>query len=137
MLSSKDTNYHRFLRVSVLVMAFVLIFESGLLVRSSGTVAKNVREYLVGAVGMTASVQPTELNQYTAALTQKEQELRDREAALMQREISSGLNEGSSTNSQVSTYLLASILFILLVLILLNYALDFLRSREQRYTQTV
>jgi hypothetical protein len=137
MLSSKDTNYHRFLRVSVLVMAFVLIFESGLLVRSSGTVANNVREYLVGAVGMTASVQPTELNQYTAALTQKEQELRDREAALMQREISSGLNEGSTTNSQVSTYLLASILFILLVLILLNYALDFLRSREQRYTQTV
>ena len=117
-------------------MALVLIFESGLLVRSTETVASNVREYLVGAVGMTASVQPTELNQYTAALTQKEHELREREAVIAQREISAGLTE-STGNSPASTYLLASILFILLVLILLNYALDFLRSREQRYTQTV
>ena len=136
MRDPKNTTYHRILRVSALVFAMVLIFESGLLVKSTQTLAINTHQYLAGAVGMSASVQPTELNQYTAALTQKERELQEREAALAQREISVGLSTETSDNA-TATYVLSSILFILLVLILLNYALDYLRTRERRDMQTV
>jgi hypothetical protein len=132
----KNTTYHRILRVSALVLALVLIFESGLLFKSTQTLAVNTHQYLAGAVGMSASVQPTELNQYTAALTQKERELQEREAALAQREISVGLSTETGDNA-TATYVLSSILFILLVLILLNYALDYLRTRERRDMQTV
>lgn len=133
-----NTTYHRILRVSALVFALVLVFESGLLVKSTQTLAINTHQYLAGAVGMSASVQPTELNQYTAALTQKERELQEREAALQQREITVGLSTETGTgDNSTSTYILSSILFILLVLILLNYVLDYLRTRERRDMQTV
>jgi hypothetical protein len=85
---------------------------------------------------MSAGVAPTELNQYTAALTQKERELEAREAALAEREISVNLTTGTNSNERM-TYILAAILFILLVLIVLNYLLDYLRTREQQQLQTV
>jgi hypothetical protein len=81
---------------------------------------------------MSASVTPTELNQYTAALTQKQRELEAREAALTEREIAVDISTGGTVNSDTTTYILASILFILLVLIVLNYVLDYLRSRERQ-----
>jgi hypothetical protein len=87
---------------------------------------------------MSASVTPTELNQYTAQLTQKERELAEREAALSEREIAVTLTSGSNTSSNERiTYILAGILFILLVLILLNYVLDYLRMKENQQVRTV
>jgi len=68
-------------------------------------------------------------------LTQRQRDLDAREAALRQREIAIGLSEGGGTDK--STYVLAGILFILLVLILLNYTLDYLRLKEQETLQTV
>lgn len=79
---------------------------------------------------MSASVEPTELNQYTAALTQKERELIAREQALAAREIAVGFSQEESGAADRTTYLLAGVLFILLVLILLNYVLDYMRYRE-------
>lgn len=130
------TVYHRILRISVLVCAIALVFESGIVSESTAVLSQNTHSYLANAVGMSAGVAPTELNQYTAALTQKERELEAREAALSEREIAVNLTTGSSSNERV-TYILAAILFILLVLIVLNYLLDYLRSREQQQLQTV
>ncbi len=136
-MSSKNSNYHRVLRVSALVCAIALVFESGLLSESTAVLSQNTHSYLANAVGMTVGVAPTELNQYTAQLTQKERELDAREAALNERAISVNLaNAGESTND-TATYLLASILFILLVLILLNYILDYLRMKEQNLAKPV
>lgn len=136
-MNTKDSNYHRVLRVSVLVCAIALIFESGILSESTARLAQNTHLYLANAVGMTVGVAPTELNQYTAQLTQKERELDAREAALNERAISVNLaNAGESTND-TATYLLASILFILLVLILLNYILDYIRMKEQNQVRPV
>lgn len=129
-MSYQNSNYHRFLRVAAVVCAFVLVFESGLISQTTSEISKEARQYLVGAVGMSASVEPTELNQITAALTQKERELAMREASLAEREIAVGITDYAPATDR-SSYLLASILFILLLLILLNYALDFLRSRER------
>ncbi|MCB9815647.1 hypothetical protein H6785_03675 [Candidatus Nomurabacteria bacterium] len=131
-----NSTYHRILRISALVCAVVLLFESGLLSQTSAKMAHDTSVYLANAIGMSASVQPTELNTYTAALTQKERELDSREAALREREVAVNLSTDSNSSDTV-TYILASILFVLLVLILLNYTLDYIRAKEARMSQTV
>jgi hypothetical protein len=135
---TSNSLYHSILRVSLLVCAITLIFESGILSESTAVLSQNTHSYLASAVGMSAGVAPTELNQYSAQLTRKERELEAREASLSQREIAVNLSTGpSSSSNQRATYILSSILFILLVLILLNYALDYLRLKESRQTQPV
>lgn len=131
----RNSTYHRILRISSLVCALVLIFESGLISKSTAVIASNTHSYLANAVGMSASVQPTEINLITAELSKKERELASRELALREREISVEISGGGG--SDTATFMLAGILFILLVLILLNYILDYLRLKEARETQTV
>lgn len=132
----QHSNYHRILRIFSLVCAIALVFESGVLSQSTAMVSMDTHAYLANAVGMSTSVQSTELSRYTAELTSIERDLAAREASLREREISIGLTSGSS-NNDTATYVLASILFILLVLILLNYALDYLRVREEQSLKTV
>jgi hypothetical protein len=131
------STYHRVLRVAIVVGALVLVFDSGLIHDASAQLSTNTMQYMANAIGVSVGVEPTPLNQYTAALTQKERELADREAALRDREIAIGLNSGPAPERDYSTYFLSGILFILLVLILLNYALDYLRLREQQSVQPV
>jgi ABC-type Na+ efflux pump permease subunit len=115
-----------------------LVFESGILSESTAVLSQNTHSYLANAVGMSAGVAPTELNQYTAQLTQKERELAAREASLEEREIAVNLSTApNSSSNDRATYILSGILFILLVLILLNYALDYLRRKETQQPQTV
>lgn len=125
----QESMYHRVLRVSAVVCAFVLLFESGLLSESTAYLSMNTHQYLANAVGMSAQIEPTELNMFTAELTRQKTELDAREAALKDREIAIGLN---GRPNETSTYVLASILFVMLVLIILNYTLDYLRAKEQR-----
>ena len=125
----KDSLYHSLLRVTSLTVALVLLFESGLMNPVTKEMSQVAHQYLMGAVGATASVAPTELNQMTAKLTQMERDLQTREAALKEREIAVDVNTAQepSENSDVAIYILSVILFILLVLIVLNYFLDYLR----------
>lgn len=132
----ENTNYHRILRISSVVCAIALVFESGILSESTAQMSMDTHAYLANAIGISASVQPTELNQLTSALTQKEAELAAREAALREREIAVEIYSDSSRNDK-TTYILAGILFILLILILLNYTLDYLRVREEQDLKTV
>jgi hypothetical protein len=135
---SPNSLYHSILRVSLLVCAIALVFESGILSQSTAVLSQNTHSYLANAVGMSAGVAPTELNQYTAQLTQKERELEVREAALSERETAVNLTSGSGANpNERATYVLAGILLILLVLILLNYTLDYLRLKKAQSAQTV
>jgi hypothetical protein len=134
----QDSTYHRVLRVAAVVFAVVILFESGLVSESTERLALQTNQYVASVVGMSASVQPTELSMYTAELTKRERDLAAREAALQEREIAVELSTDSNgANNDTVTYVLASILFILLVLILLNYVLDYLRSRELREMQAV
>lgn len=130
----ETTHYHKVLRVSLVVMAFVLLFDSGLVVPSSKNLSDSTMTYLSAAVGMSASVAPTELNQLTAELTAQKRELAQREEAIREREIEIGISAATvgQQNDDYSTYVLSSILFILLVLIVLNYTLDYLRAREEQ-----
>lgn len=132
----RNSTYHRILRVSAVVCALALVFASGLMSESTARISNGTFAYLATAIGMSASVQPTELNQLTAQLTAKERELAAREAALREREISVDIGSGGASGDR-ATYILASILFILLVLILINYTLDYMRLREEREPRTV
>jgi hypothetical protein len=122
----EQTLYHSLLRIAVCVMACALVFDSGLLVKSTAILSNNTQIYLANAIGVNASVVPTEVNQLTARITELEGELQTKN-----REIQVNLNENDNANSfDKSTFVLSVILFILLVLIVLNFALDYLRMRN-------
>lgn len=134
----EQTTYHQVLRISVCVLAFVLLFDSGLLIPHSNEVSKNTQQYLANVIGVTASVETTELNVITAELTERRTQLDAREAVIAEREIQLQSNPVLSPTSNTSTFILSAVLFILLVLIVLNYGLDYarLRSGRSQYAKT-
>ena len=126
--------YRSILRVSLVVTACVLVFQSGLVSERTAVLYSQTAHNLSAMVSMSASVAPTEYNSITAELTKQQQLLASREEQIAQREIELGLSAGQDTTgvSQTTTYLLAGILLIQLVLLVLNYLLDYLRARERQ-----
>lgn len=129
----QDTFYHKFLRMSALLFAVILLFESGFLFEGTKDLSDGTFRYMASVVGITASVQPTELNEITAELTKRKTELDEREEALREREIDARAYDtsGIALNSDLSTYIVSAILFIMLVLIVLNYVFDLIRERRK------
>jgi hypothetical protein len=126
--------YRSVLRVSAVVTAFIMVFQSGLIDERTAVVFTEASDSLYATVvGASASVRTTEINQITAELTKQQQLLSAREETIGEREIELGLAQGSTQSSnQTTTYLLAAILLIQLILLVLNYVLDYLRSKEQK-----
>ena len=125
------------LRVSALVFAIVLLFDGGFVYPVTKQLSDSTINYLA-SVGssVSAEVPPTELNSITAELTARERELAAREAALSVREIET--RDFSATNeTDYSTYILSLILFILTVLIVFNYVMDWVRVKKVRYEKQV
>ena len=120
--------YHSALRVLSAVCALLLVFDSGLLVDGTAKLSLDAQNYLANAVGVKVGVAENEVNTLTARITELETEL-----ARKEREIAVNLNSVNGGNSfDTSTFVLSTILFILLLLIVLNYILDFIRSRPYR-----
>jgi hypothetical protein len=128
----ETTVYHKILRISSVVMALVLLFQGGLMSETTARMAAGTQSYMANSVGVFVGVAPTELNQLTAEVTAQKLALDAREQALAEREIAVGLNNGGEMNQLTTTYILSGVLFILIVLILMNYVLDFMRAREVR-----
>ena len=126
----KDSLYHIVLRTSALTLAFILLFDSGLLSSATAKISQNTQDYVANAIGMYAGVEATELNQYTAELTARDRVLTQREGEIAQREIAVNLAE-SGEATDYSTFIISLLLFVILVLIVLNYALDYIRAREE------
>lgn len=119
--------YHSFLRVAVCVLAFVLVFDSGLLIKETTLLSTATQEHLASVVGVSVGVTPTELNQLTSRITELETELEAKE-----RLIAVSARDTQSDNTvDTSTFILSIILFILLTLIVLNYVLDYMRARSK------
>ncbi len=126
------TRYHSILRISLLVVAFVLLFDGGFIAPITKQLSDNTMRYVAEVgVSMFASVEPNELNTLTAQISERQRELDAREAALREREIQARTYDVGSTD--YSTYILSTILFILTVLIVLNYAMDWARVRKESY----
>lgn len=123
--SLAHSTYHSVLRIAVLVFAIVLIFDSGLLLKNTKIISTSTQQYLANAVGVYVGVAPTELNQLTARITELEGELDAKE-----RLIAVNINNDENGSIDKSTLILSIIVFILLVLIILNYILDYLRMRK-------
>lgn len=123
--------YHSALRIGLVVMATALVFESGLLSTVTRDITYTAGQQIASVVGMSASVAPNELNVITAKLTEREQQLALREAALIERELAVGVTGSAAPNSNRTTFLMAAVLFILLLLIVFNYFLDYIRSKER------
>ena len=131
------SRYHSFLRVSVLVTALVLLFDGGFVI----PVTKQFSDITithVASVGSSvlASVPPNEINTLTAQIAEQQRILDAREAALREREIASRQYDGAS-ETDYSTYIISTILFILTVLLVLNYAMDWARIKSYRYEKSL
>lgn len=123
-----ESVYHSFLRVSLVVVALLLIFDGGFIAPVTQTLSENTYDYIASsAVGVFAGVGQNELNALTTEITKRTGELDAREKALQEREIAARSYGTNSTD--YSVYILSSILFILTVLIVLNYFLDWRRTR--------
>ncbi len=86
----------------------------------------------VGA-GMFASVPPNEINTLTAQIAEQQRTLDAREAALREREIAT--RDYDTSSPDYSTYILSIILFILTLLIVFNYVMDWNRVRSYKYAK--
>lgn len=124
-LNTENSMYRSFLRIAVCVCAFVLIFDSGLWLQATAELSDLTQVHLANVVGVTVGVTPNEVNQLTARITELETELNAKE-----RLIAVNLKNNPAGGLDRSTFILSAILFILLVLIVLNYALDYRRSRD-------
>ncbi len=125
----QNTLYHIVLRTSALTLSLVLLFVSGIISPVTQELSKDTERYLATAVGMYAAVEPNGLNEVTAAFTARDAELAAREAAVAERELALGLN-GADTAQDYTTFILSIIVFVLLVLIVLNYVLDYVRNAK-------
>ena len=126
------SRYHKVLRVSALVAASILAFDSGYISSLTRDLSNNTIDYLASSLSsVSVAVPENELNVITTQLTARERELDAREAALKEREISS--RNFTSPETDYSTYIISLILFLLTTLILLNYALDWLRAKKLSY----
>ena len=117
----QNSVYHVLLRVCALTLSLVLLFVSGVLSPVTHQIAQDTGLYLASVISMNASVPPNEVNTLSAKLEQRNVEL-------AQREIAVSLKEKNANNSQTSTFVLSILLFALLVLIVLNYVLDYFRA---------
>ena len=132
MIKLEHTLYHSFLRIAVCVLAFVVVFDSGLLFPETAMLSEMTRNHMANVVGVSVGVSPNELNQLTGRITELETEL-----AAKERLIAVNVRDNTAASgTDTSTFVLGAILFILLVLIVLNYALDFARSRKFAYEKT-
>jgi len=119
----KDSVYHKLLRISALSLALTLLFVSGILSPITRELSNNTGAYLATVVGINASVLPNEVNTLSAKLVERDNEL-------TQREIAINLKESKQQFGDMTTFIMSSILFILLVLMILNYVLDYIRNKK-------
>ncbi len=115
--------YHAFLRTAAVVFAMLVLFDGGFVVPITKELSDNALSYLANsATSVTAGVPETELNKVSGELSAWERDLQAREREIAARDFGS--------NPDYSTYILSSILFLLTVLIIVNYVLDWMRVRK-------
>ncbi len=116
--------YHIFLRTSALTLSLVLLFVSGILSPVTQQLSSDTGLYLASAIGIKAAVAPTEINILAAQLAERDKELTQREIAIDLKEAKTAIMP------DLATFILSIAVFVLLVLMVLNYALDYRRSRR-------
>lgn len=122
--------YRKLLRSLGVLLAVLLVFDSGVLIPSTKTLSSNTQLYMANSVGIMAAVEPNEYNTITAALTAQKTDLDKRERALTERELEIGLKGSAEQSGDFSVFLLSIALFIVATLMVMNFAFDILRARK-------
>lgn len=123
--------YHSLLRILSLLVAGLLVFDSGFLIPGSALLSNQAQSHLATVVGVSVGVPANEVNVLTTRITELESELAERERVIA---VSLESTSGEAVPVSRSTIVLSLILFILLTLIVLNYYLDYRRGRFDRTT---
>jgi predicted PurR-regulated permease PerM len=125
----QDTLTRSLLRIGMVVGAAILVFDGGYVAPITQQLSEYTYEY-VASVGasMSASVEPNEINTLSAELAEAQRQLMAREQALEEREIAAR-TFGSGADTDYSTYIISLLLFIIIVLLMLNYVMDWQRAR--------
>ncbi len=128
------TRYHKLLRILLLVFTIVTVFDSGIINPVTQQMSNETFSYVatIGA-GMYASVPPNEINTLTAQIAEQQRVLDAREAALREREIAA--REYENNTADYSTYIFSAILFLIIVLLFVNYVMDWTRMRQLQQLQ--
>jgi len=141
MNSLEHSAYHSVLRIAAATLALTLLFVSGAVSPVTQNLTLTTENYLANAVGASAGVAPTELNTITAALTEQQTTLDARAAELNERALALGMTDTDTSRStwqaEYTTLINSLLLFIVLVLLVLNYVLDFAHRRERSRAQAV
>ncbi|MFN3188586.1 MAG: hypothetical protein ACK42D_03555 [Candidatus Paceibacteria bacterium] len=111
--------YHSILRISVLLFALALVFESGILSPATKTFSHITGQQFATAIHATIDTATYDESGVLAPEVQSQQ--------------ISQANTASTQPLSRSTFLLSTLVFILLLLIVLNYILDYLRNRERQH----
>lgn len=128
----EHTVYHKTLRVTSVIFAAVLLFQSGYFTPLTAQLSIRTQQYVATAIGVHVGVPENDTNKLTTRIAELEAQVGNQDTQLRERDLATGLGDGSG-GGNTTTYLLSSILFIMLVLIVLNYVLDFYRSRQELY----
>jgi hypothetical protein len=118
------------LRMSALMLAVVLLFVSGIVVPETRTISEDASQYLANVIGIQAAVLPNEYNTLNA-------QLEDKSKAIAAREIAVTLREQDTQESDTAVFVLSVLLALVLVLIIINYILDFRRQSMTPGAQAV
>lgn len=111
--------YHSVLRVSALLLALALVVQSGVISPETQTFSHLAGQQFATVIQATADpLSPS-----------------DQVAQIAQTESTEATTPTTQAISQ-STFLISGLLFIILLLIILNYILHHLRHKEQEYLQS-
>jgi hypothetical protein len=123
------SRYHRFLRIALVIVTLVLLFDGGFVFPVTKLISQNTRLYLAEVgVGVAARVEENEINTISAKLSARERALDAREASIQEREIAA--RSFGDTETDYSVYVLSAILSLLTILIGINYVMDWQRFRR-------
>jgi hypothetical protein len=124
-----DSRFRSALRIGMVLAALLLVFDGGFLSPITRQLSDTTYEYLAAAgASMSAGVPENEFNRLSADIRAEQLRLAEREEALVEREIAAR-TYATSDGPDYSTYIISLLLFIILVLLLLNYVLDWQRAR--------
>ena len=123
--------YHSVLRISVLVFAILLVFDSGLVSPQSNVLSISTQQYLANTISSQVGTVSVKNDEHIAIITKTDEMVSGKGNFT-----TISLSEDIPQVMNKSTLILSSIVFTLLLLILINYVVDCIRTRKMIVLKT-
>ena len=123
--------YHSVLRISVLFFAILLVFDSGLVSSQSNVLSISTQQYLANTISSQVGTVSVKNDEHIAIITKTDEMVSGKGNFT-----TISLSEDIPQVMNKSTLILSSIVFTLLLLILINYVVDCIRTRKMIVLKT-